>query len=978
MFTSTVAGSVLLISAGDYNGRGTQSSSDLTYTTFNNGPFPGMSGLAGTKALPSTGAQTANINAAGASPATYWAAVEIVPPMTGEPTPIVLPVVTPDVVATLAAPSPLTGTPAPVVIPLVAPVVSATIGPPLPVTVYAAPAVLPVITPPPVGILGVPTPLNATAAPCIIPVRAMPAAAYIGLPPVNPHHSPTFPPGVAASTADFRWWYTPRPLGSATNTGQSVPSGGWVDVPPTAHGVDRDGAWTASQYNIGTTLGLYEVSGSVTFAASSAGTMRQARIQLNGGAVPGGTATIPVNLVSIAPQTLIIAPTMVVATATTDALTIQCLQDSGTTLTVTGTLNVEYVGDAGQLTAPVGVLTEAGPVAAGASPEPGVPAFGAFSSATYQPSDGYAKASITATWLSLTLNADGSTDNDLDHYEIQYRATGAIDWQQQQAAKDQTRATVTGLSLGTSYDFQIRAVNGSGGTATEGAWSATRTSSSSLDTTPPGQPSVPVVAASLIAVQVTHDLTLAAGGSLPPDMDHLEVHLGATSGFTTSGLTLAGHLKADGAMAVAGISAVGTFKTSSTSTVWVKIVAVDKSGNRSTPSAGASSTATLIDDAHISDLTVTKILAGTISTTWLMAGLMRTAASGARWEIDAAGIRAYDSGGSLGANITSTGGVSFQTASSGDRVTITSGTADRVSFISANGSTSYIGSTNVSVGSKISMVAANGATVYAGRGPTGEIIAALTTSAGQSVAVDNLNGTIITGNAQVTGSLSAGTWNISSLSLSGTLGVTGLSTLTGGATIYGTTTTINPSGACNITASNLTVTIPSGGQAKIGSGNVSGGDTTWIASPNVSIGTGNNSDVILSNSIYNKFITTGSANVVIATTPQGVFYRFTSSARYKVDIQPADDIPLSSILAMEPKTFYDRGQWERNGESTDGLSRGVGVIAEEVNAIPGLGEVLVPKNADGQPESVNYDRVGILLLKVVQDHEARLLALEHA
>jgi hypothetical protein len=70
---------------------------------------------------------------------------------------------------------------------------------------------------------------------------------------------------------------------------------------------------------------------------------------------------------------------------------------------------------------------------------------------------------------------------------------------------------------------------------------------------------------------------------------------------------------------------------------------VDIAGNKSAPSAAASSTALLIDDAHISDLTVTKVTAGTISADWIVGARIKTADSGARVELSSLGVQTYNS-----------------------------------------------------------------------------------------------------------------------------------------------------------------------------------------------------------------------------------------------------------------------------------------------------------------------------------------------
>jgi hypothetical protein len=198
------------------------------------------------------------------------------------------------------------------------------------------------------------------------------------------------------------------------------------------------------------------------------------------------------------------------------------------------------------------------------------------------------------------------------------------------------------------------------------------------------------VAASLIAIQVTHTLGKSSGGTynLEVDLDRLEVHVGASASFTPSASTLVGKLPATVANIRGTIPAVGTFPTSSTAAVWTKVVAVDTSGNASSASVAASATASLIDNAHISDLTVSKVTAGTIGATWIQGGTLTTASSGARVELAGSGLNAYNSGGTKTVEIKGSDGSAtitgrFRTGfpgggvpyldmqNSGDRTTIT-------------------------------------------------------------------------------------------------------------------------------------------------------------------------------------------------------------------------------------------------------------------------------------------------------------------
>lgn len=134
--------------------------------------------------------------------------------------------------------------------------------------------------------------------------------------------------------------------------------------------------------------------------------------------------------------------------------------------------------------------------------------------------------------------------------------------------------------------------------------------------------------------------------------------------------------------------------------------------------------------------------------------------------------------------------------------------------------------------------------------------------------------------------------------------------------------------------------------------------------------------LVTSNGIYNN-TATFTANVGIATAPQGRLYRITSSERYKVGIKP-ETITDADILSLTPKSYVDKRQYEddvKAGKDGATLPRYLGLIAEEV-ASTSLGPLLVPKDDRGRAESVAYDRVGVALIPVVQRLIRRVEELE--
>ncbi|GII88287.1 hypothetical protein Ssi03_62770 [Sphaerisporangium siamense] len=293
-----------------------------------------------------------------------------------------------------------------------------------------------------------------------------------------------------------------------------------------------------------------------------------------------------------------------------------------------------------------------------------------FGTSVYLDGLGNTRARIITAWQ-VPLNADGSTILDGDHYEIGYGVTPASSWETAYAAWGDLQAVVGDLSPGVTYDFRIRAVDRAGNT---GSWSTTASATANPDTIPPSTPAPPTVAASLIAIQVSHTLGKASGGTfnLELDLDHLEVHVGASSGFTPDATTLRGKVPANAGMLQAGIAAVGTVPESNTTLRHVKVIAVDMAGNRSAPSNSATVTALLIDDAHITDLSVSKVTAGTVSANWLLGASIGTAASGARVELNATGLHGFNAGGLETVSLLNTGTFTLRTGLTGARVVLDS------------------------------------------------------------------------------------------------------------------------------------------------------------------------------------------------------------------------------------------------------------------------------------------------------------------
>lgn len=296
-----------------------------------------------------------------------------------------------------------------------------------------------------------------------------------------------------------------------------------------------------------------------------------------------------------------------------------------------------------------------------------------FGLSSYQSLQGITRSEVALAWHRPS-NTDGTAIIDGDHYEIRWRTSAhqilpvtwaylqqsALEWadlvqwngllrsvegpwQYTAVGFDQEQFLLSDLTPGVPYDIQIRAVDNAV-PPNFGDFSAVETFETQFDPYPPSPPAPAFVASSLIAVQVTHFLGKANGGTfnLEADLHHLEVHAAYEPTFTPTEASLLGRLIATQGTLASNTPVVGTFQIAITTDVWVKVVAVDQAGNRSNPSAGAQSSAMLIDDAHISDLSVSKVTAGEITAAWILAGNIATALSGVRVGMDAFGFYGFD------------------------------------------------------------------------------------------------------------------------------------------------------------------------------------------------------------------------------------------------------------------------------------------------------------------------------------------------
>jgi hypothetical protein len=296
-----------------------------------------------------------------------------------------------------------------------------------------------------------------------------------------------------------------------------------------------------------------------------------------------------------------------------------------------------------------------------------------FGLSSYQSKGGITRSQVALAWK-RPINTDGTAIIDLDHYEIRWRTSAhqilPVAWQylwQSSAQWDQLvqwdgllpaelgpwQYTAVGpdveqfllgdLVPGVPYDVQIRAVD-TASPPNFGFWNDSETFETFGDPFPPSEPAPPSVASSPISVQVVHTLGKSSGGTfnLESDLHHLEIHAAYEPAFTPSAASLLGKMIANIGTLLSNTPVVGTFTLASTADVWIKVVAVDDAGNHSGPSGGVQSSAELINDEFISNLTVSKVTAGEITSQWLIGSDIATAFTGVRAGMNAFGFYAFD------------------------------------------------------------------------------------------------------------------------------------------------------------------------------------------------------------------------------------------------------------------------------------------------------------------------------------------------
>lgn len=194
----------------------------------------------------------------------------------------------------------------------------------------------------------------------------------------------------------------------------------------------------------------------------------------------------------------------------------------------------------------------------------------------YIGSDGYAHGLATAMWSAVT-EATNNTAIEISNYAVEWRKhVDGAPWHSA-GTTDKTQLGFGGLDCGTQIEVRVRAVP----TYSDqlGEWSSVFAVTVESDTTPCSVPSKPVLSSELGVVTIHWDGRTAAGASMEPDFDHIEVgEDAATAGMQVISATQAGK----GDYVVTGLNVGGTHRYA--------LRSVDHAGNKSGWSSIASVT----------------------------------------------------------------------------------------------------------------------------------------------------------------------------------------------------------------------------------------------------------------------------------------------------------------------------------------------------------------------------------------------------
>lgn len=211
---------------------------------------------------------------------------------------------------------------------------------------------------------------------------------------------------------------------------------------------------------------------------------------------------------------------------------------------------------------------------------------------------------IEVTWTNPTENTDNSAATDLSQAIIRYSTNGSS-W-------NYVNVPISGASQ--TYRLPVRAgstvyiavqiqdfMGNKSSFVNTNPYPATAVS----DTTAPSTPAAPTATGNTLQVQVSHSNIKAAGGAMEADTAYYDVYASKTSGFTTyNPSTYLGKI-VKSQVTSETFPLPATTSNGEADKWYVKVIAVDNTGNRSAASAQAEVVPGLIQSVNIADATIT-------------------------------------------------------------------------------------------------------------------------------------------------------------------------------------------------------------------------------------------------------------------------------------------------------------------------------------------------------------------------------------
>lgn len=187
------------------------------------------------------------------------------------------------------------------------------------------------------------------------------------------------------------------------------------------------------------------------------------------------------------------------------------------------------------------------------------------------------RALVTVTWTATTTNTDTTPIEDLEGYKVTWKYAADTAWRQILVVdKDEGSVTFDNVLTNSTINVKILAFNKYNRNS---GWSGTLTHSTAQDVTAPPKPSAPVVSSSVGVLRMVWDGKDYQGLAMPSDFAGVEVHIGPNGTFTPTSSTLKDF--------ITSASPTGVTFTSGLSygtEYWIRLVAVDTSGNKSAAS----------------------------------------------------------------------------------------------------------------------------------------------------------------------------------------------------------------------------------------------------------------------------------------------------------------------------------------------------------------------------------------------------------